>query len=71
MGDGDDIITELATVNGIAQTCFSGRAKGKFFFFKAHHPSTEKPKALVGFTPWTEPELGTGDYHSTSTPPPP
>jgi len=34
MGDSDDIITELAwvTINGIAQTCFSGRAKGKFLF---------------------------------------
>ena len=70
MGDGDDIIAELAEVNGIAQTCFSGRAKGKFlFFFKVHHPSTEKQKALVGFNPRKEPELGTGDSHSTSTPP--
>jgi len=25
----------------------------------------------VGFEPRTEPELGTGDSHSTSTPPPP
>ena len=32
VGDGDDIITEFATINGIAQTCFSGRAKGKFLF---------------------------------------
>ena len=39
--------------------------------FKAQHLSTEKPKALVGFEPRTEPELGTGDSHSTSTPPPP
>jgi len=37
-------------------------------FFKAHHPSTEKPKALVEFEPRIEPELGTGDSHSTSTP---
>ena len=36
-------------------------------FFKVHHPSTGKPKALVGFEPRTEPELGTGDSHSTST----
>jgi len=35
VGDGDDIITELAwvTANGIAQACFSGRAKGKFLYF--------------------------------------
>jgi len=32
VGNGDDIITELATINGIPQTCFSGRAKGKFLF---------------------------------------
>ena len=34
VGDSDDIITELTwvTINGIAQTCFSGRAKGKFLF---------------------------------------
>ena len=37
-------------------------------FFKVHHSSTE---ALVAFKPRTEPELGTGDSHSTSTPPPP
>ena len=61
---------ELLTINGIAQTCFSGRAKGKFLF-KVRHPSTEKPKALVGFKPRTEPELGAGDTHSSSTPPPP
>ena len=42
MGDGDDIITELATINGIAQTCFSERAKSKYLFLMAHHPSTEK-----------------------------
>jgi len=55
VGGGDNIITELAsvTVNGISQTCFSGRAKGKFLF-KAHHPSTEKPKALVEFKPRTD-----------------
>ena len=35
-------------------------------FFKANHPSTEKPRALVGFELGTEPE--TGDSHSTSTP---
>ena len=55
----------LVTVNGIVQACSSGRAKVKFLFFKAHHPSTEKPKALVGFKPRTDPELGTGDSHST------
>ena len=33
-----------------------------------HHPSKE---ALEGFKPRTEPELGTGDSYSTSTPPPP
>ena len=49
VGDGDDIITELAwvTINGIAQTCFSGRAKGKFLFLR-HHPSTEKTKGFSG-----------------------
>ena len=47
MGDGDDIITEL--INGFAQTCFSGRAKG-------NNPSPEKPR---GFEPRTEPELST------------
>ena len=50
---------------------FFWKGKGQIPFFKAHHPSTEKPKALVGFEPRTEPELGTGDSHSTSTPPPP
>jgi len=46
VGDGDDIITELAwvTVNGIAQTCSSGRAKDKFLFLKVHHPSTENQR---------------------------
>ena len=48
-----------------------GMLEGQSNFFKAHHPSTEKPKALEGFEPRTEPELGTGDFHSTSTPPPP
>ena len=37
-------------------------------FFKANHPSTEKPRALVGFKPRTEPELHTGDSHSTAFP---
>ena len=73
VGDGDDIITELAwvTINGIAQTCFSGRAKGKFLFLRRNTLQQKKPKALVGFEPRTEPELGTGDSHSTSTPLPP
>ena len=44
-------------------TCFSGRSKGKFM---ANHPSTEKPRALEGFELGTEPELRTGDSHSTS-----
>ena len=39
--------------NYSAQTCFSGRAN----FFKAHHPSTEKLGALVGFEPRTKPEF--------------
>jgi len=60
-------LNSLVTLNDIAQTCFSGRAKGKFLFFKAHHPSTEILVALVGFKPRTEPELG--DSYSTSTPP--
>jgi len=42
--------------------------QGQIPFFKVYHPSTEKPKALVGFELGTEPELGTGDSHSTSTP---
>ena len=51
---------------------FFWKGKGQIpFVFKAHYPSTEKPKALVGFKPRTEPELGTGDSHSTSTPLPP
>ena len=45
------------------------KGKGQIPFFKVYHPSTEKPKALVGFELRTEPELGTGDSHSTSTPP--
>jgi len=38
-------------------------------FFKVHHPSTEKPKGLVGFKPMTEPELDTGEslYKYTTT----
>ena len=47
------------------------KGKRQIPFFKVYHPSTEKPKALVGFELRTEPELGTGDSHSTSTPPPP
>ena len=47
---------------------FFWKGKGQIPFFKVHHHSTEKPKALVGFKPRTEPELGTGDSHSTSTP---
>jgi len=50
---------------------FFWKGKGQIPFFKAHHPSTEKPKALVGFKSRTEPELDTGDSHSISTPPPP
>ena len=48
----DDIITELArlTIDGIAQTCFSGRANG-LFLRQTYHPSTEKLRALVGFQP--------------------
>ena len=42
----------------------------KLPFFKANHPSTEKPRALVGFEHRTEPELSTRDSHSTSTPHP-
>ena len=48
---GDDIITEVGT-------CFSRKGKGKFFF-KVHHPSIEKPKALMEFKPRIEPELST------------
>ena len=50
---------------------FLWKGNGQFPFFKVYHPSTEKPKALVGFKLRTEPELGTGDSHSTSTPQPP
>ena len=50
---------------------FFWKGKRQISFFKVYHPSTEKPKALVGFELRTEPELGTGDSHSTSTPPPP
>jgi len=35
---------------------WKGKGNGQIPFFKAH-PSTEKPKALVGFEPRTEPEL--------------
>ena len=68
-GDGDDIITVFAWVamNGIAQTCFSGRAKGKFLI-QGELPFNSKPRALVGFELRTEPELSTGDSHSTSAP---
>ena len=45
--------------------------EGQSPFFKVYHPSTEIAKALVGFELRTEPELGTGDSHSTSTLPPP
>ena len=48
---------------------FFWKGKGQIPFFKANHPSTEKPRALVGFELRTEPELRTGDSHSTSTPP--
>jgi len=36
------VMTSL--VNGIAQTCFSGRAKGKFLFVKVHLPFNRKTK---------------------------
>ena len=35
-------------------------------FHKAHHLSTEEPKALVGFKPRTEPGLSTRHSNSTS-----
>ena len=54
-------------MNGIAQTCFSGRAKGKFLI-QGELPFNSKPRALVGFELRTEPELSTGDSHSTSAP---
>ena len=41
---------------------FFWKGKGQIPFFKAHHPSTEKPKALVGFEPRTE--LVEGDLNS-------
>jgi len=53
MGNGDDIITELAWT-----TTNAGRANS-FFFLKAHHPSTEETKVLVEFEPGIEPELST------------
>ena len=71
MGDG---ITEFALsyckrhcclellVNGIAQTK-EGQSAKSFFL----HGFNRKTKALVGFTPRTEPGLSTGDTHSTST----
>ena len=46
MGDGDDIITEFATINGIAQNCFSGRAKGKFLFYGAPPFNRETHKVV-------------------------
>ena len=51
---------------------FFWKGKGQIPFLKVLHPPTEKPKAkaLVGFKARTEPELGTRDSHSTSTPPP-
>ena len=78
VGDGDDPHhwTRLSYHKWHCLNLFFWKGKGQipFFkipFFKAHHPSTEKPKALVGFEPRTEPELGTGDSHFTSTPLPP
>ena len=64
MGNGDDIITELArvTINGIAQTCFSGRTKGKMVKL----PFNRKTFS-VGFQLRTEPDLSDRDSHSTST----
>ena len=50
---------------------FLERAMGKFLFLRRTTLQQKKPKALVGFEPMTEPELGTGDSHSTSRPPPP
>ena len=40
-----------------------GKAQNPFFL----HGFNRKTKALVGFTPRTEPGLSTGDTHSTST----
>ena len=34
-------------------------------FFKANHPSTDKPRALVGLELRTEPVVSTRDSHST------
>ena len=59
MGDGDDIVTEWTTLNGIAQTCFSDRTNS---FFKVHHPSTK----TKGFSV----ELSIRDTYSTGVPPP-
>ena len=53
------------TVNGIGQTCFSGRA------YSSYHPSTETSRALAGFEPKIEPQLSTRDTRFTSAPPPP
>ena len=50
---------------------FFWKGEGQIPFYKVYHPSTENPKALVGFELRTEPELGTADSHSASTPPPP
>ena len=50
VGDGDDITTELAwvTINGIAQTCISGRAKGKFLFLRRTTLQQKKNKGFSG-----------------------
>ena len=62
VGDGDDIITELtwATVNGIAQTCLPGRAKGKFLLLRSRLQWDSNPGQSLS-----------QDSHSTSTPLPP
>lgn len=55
------------TINDTPQTSFSGRSKSEFSF-KAHHLSTEKPKALMGLKPRNEHEQNTRDFYSTCAP---
>ena len=56
-----DIMGRMTSSLNLIQLC-----NGNFLFFKVHHPSTEKPKALVGFKPRTEPGLSTRHSNSTS-----
>ena len=62
----DDVIFMLAYML-IQSDLVHLEGEGQILFLKAnHYPSTEIPRALVGFKPI---ELGTRDSHSTSAPP--